>query len=42
MAARMAAAARAEYETHYTAEANYKLLLEIYQSVARGVSASAR
>lgn len=42
MAARMAAAARAEYEKHYTAEANYKLLLEVYQSVARGVSASAR
>lgn len=35
----MGVAARAEYEANYTAEKNYKMLTNIYQSVRRKITA---
>jgi glycosyltransferase involved in cell wall biosynthesis len=39
---RMRGGARAEFEAKYTAEENYRMLMEIYESVANGVGAQPR
>jgi glycosyltransferase involved in cell wall biosynthesis len=39
MAERFAAAARTEYEIHYSAARNYEILIQIYEAVRRKTSA---